>query len=127
MAIEKQIKVLIVDDEPDIVRIVRIAMELAKYEVAEASSGEECIEKLETGPVPDLILMDIMMPGISGYQACEKIRSNKKFKDLKIVMLTAKGQKGDMEEGLKAGADDYIVKPFDPFELIETVGEILRR
>jgi CheY-like chemotaxis protein len=127
MAIEKQTKVLIVDDEPDIVRIVRIAMELAKYEVAEASSGEECIEKLETDPVPDLILMDIMMPGISGYQACEKIRSNKKFKDLKIVMLTAKGQKGDMEEGLKAGADDYIVKPFDPFELIETVGEILRR
>ena len=122
-----KIKVMVVDDEPDIVKIVKIAMELANYETVEANSGEECVEKLEKGANPAIILLDIMMPGISGYETCAKIRANEKFKGIKIVMLTAKGQKGDAEEGLKVGADDYIIKPFDPYELIEQVKEILER
>jgi DNA-binding response OmpR family regulator len=122
-----KIKVMVVDDEPDIVKIVKIAMELANYETVEAYSGEECVEKMEKGANPALILLDIMMPGISGYETCAKIRANEKFKGVKIVMLTAKGQKGDAEEGLKVGADDYIIKPFDPYELIEQVKEILER
>lgn len=122
-----KIKILVVDDEPDIVKIVKIAMELANFEVIEAYSGEECLEKISKGADPSLILLDIMMPGISGYETCAKIRANKDLKHVKIVMLTAKGQKGDAEEGLKVGADDYIIKPFDPYELIEQVKEILER
>ncbi|HMB01937.1 MAG TPA: response regulator [Spirochaetota bacterium] len=120
-------KVMIVDDEPDIVKIVKMSLELANYGIIEANSGEECLEKLEKGEMPDLILLDIMMPGLSGYEVCEKIRKNEKYNEIKIVMLTAKGQKGDAEEGLKAGADDYIIKPFDPYELIEQVKEIMER
>jgi DNA-binding response OmpR family regulator len=122
-----KVKILVVDDEPDIVKIVKIAMELANYEIIEAYSGEECLDKLAKGPKPDLVLLDIMMPGMSGYETCAKIRENSALKDVKVVMLTAKGQKGDAEEGLKVGADDYIIKPFDPYELIEQVKEILER
>ncbi|HDT15748.1 MAG TPA: response regulator [Firmicutes bacterium] len=122
-----KIKVMAVDDEPDIVKILKISLELANYEIIEAYSGEECLEKLEKGERPALILLDIMMPGISGYETCEKIRKNRDLKGVKIVMLTAKGQKGDAEEGLNAGADDYIIKPFDPYELLEQVKEILER
>ncbi|MGD0566651.1 MAG: response regulator [Candidatus Goldiibacteriota bacterium] len=120
-------RILVVDDEPDIVKIVKIAMELANYEIIEAYSGEECLEKLAKGPLPNLVLLDIMMPGMSGYETCGKIRENKALNNIKVVMLTAKGQKGDAEEGLKVGADDYIIKPFDPYELIEQVKEILER
>jgi len=124
----EKIKVMIVDDEENIVKVVQIALELANYEVIEAFSGEECLDKLQkNGIKPDLILLDIMMPGISGYEACKKIKMDEKLKNIKVVMLTAKGQKGDAEEGLKSGADDYIIKPFDPYELIEQVKEILER
>jgi DNA-binding response OmpR family regulator len=112
--VAEKIKIMVVDDEPDIVKIVKIAMELANYEIIEAYSGEECLDKLSKGPVPDLVLLDIMMPGMSGYETCEKIRENK-------------GYKGDAEQGLKVGADDYIIKPFDPYELIEQVKEILEK
>ncbi len=124
----EKIKVMIVDDEENIVKVVKIALELANYEVIEALSGEECLDKLQKDNIrPDLILLDIMMPGISGYEACKKIKMDEKLKNIKVVMLTAKGQKGDAEEGLKCGADDYIIKPFDPYELIEQVKEILER
>ncbi len=122
-----KVKALVVDDEPDIVKIVKISLELANFEVIEAYSGEECLKKLSEGVLPDIILLDIMMPGISGYETCKRIRSDNKYKGVKIVMLTAKGQKGDAEEGLNSGADDYIIKPFDPYELIEQIKEIMER
>ena len=120
-------KIMIVDDEPDIVKIVKISMELANFGVIEAYSGEECLDKLEKGEKPALILLDIMMPGISGYEVCERIRKSDKLKSLKVAMLTAKGEKGDAEQGLKAGADDYIIKPFDPYELVQHIRELLER
>ncbi|PKL90803.1 MAG: two-component system response regulator [Candidatus Goldiibacteriota bacterium HGW-Goldbacteria-1] len=123
----EKLRIMVVDDEPDIVKIVKISFELANYEVIECNSGEECLEKLKTEKKPDIILLDIMMPGLSGYETCVEIRKNPLFKGTKIVMLTAKGQKGDAEEGLQSGADDYIIKPFDPYELIEQVKEILDR
>lgn len=122
-----KIKVMVVDDEPDIVKIIKISLELANFGISECYSGEECLEKLGKGERPALVLLDIMMPGISGYETCQKIRENPAYKDMKIVMLTAKGQKGDAEEGLKVGADDYIIKPFDPYELIEQIKEIIER
>lgn len=120
-------KIMVVDDEPDIVKIIKISLELANFEIIEAYNGEECISKLQEGQRPALILLDIMMPGLSGYEVCQKIRQTPEWKDIKIVMLTAKGQKGDAEEGLKSGADDYIIKPFDPYELIEQVKDILQK
>ncbi len=122
-----KIKIMVVDDEPDIVKIIKISLELANFEVIEANNGEECLSKLNSGIKPELILLDIMMPGLSGYEVCQKIRQNPDLKDIKVVMLTAKGQKSDAEEGLKSGADDYIIKPFDPYELIDQVKEILER
>ena len=123
----EKVKVMAVDDEPDIVKIVKISLELADFEVIECSSGEECLAKIKAGEKPRLILLDIMMPGLSGYETCAKLREDPRMKDVKIVMLTAKGQKGDAEEGLRMGADDYIIKPFDPYELIEQVKEIMDR
>lgn len=123
---EKKV-IMVVDDEPDIVKIVKISMNLANIDCIECFSGEECLEKLKKGEIPDLILLDIMMPGMSGYEVCKKIKENKDWNKIKIVMLTAKGQKGDAEQGLESGADDYIIKPFDPYELIEMVKEILER
>lgn len=123
---EKKV-IMVVDDEPDIVKIVKISMNLANIDCIECLSGEECLEKLKKGEIPDLILLDIMMPDMSGYEVCKKIKENKDWNKIKIVMLTAKGQKGDAEQGLESGADDYIIKPFDPYELIEMVKEILER
>lgn len=119
--------IMIVDDEPDILKIMDISLKLADLECLKASTGEECLEMLGKGRIPDLLLLDIMMPGMSGYDVCKRIKNDEKLKGIKIIMLTAKGQKGDAEEGLKAGADDYIIKPFDPYELIEQIKEILSR
>ncbi len=123
----EKIKIMAVDDEPDIVKIIKISMELANFDVIEAYNGEECLAKLKSGERPALILLDIMMPGLSGYEVCQKIKQEPEFKNIKIIMLTAKGQKGDAEQGLQVGADDYIIKPFDPYELIEQVKENLER
>jgi DNA-binding response OmpR family regulator len=102
-------RIMVVDDEPDIVKLIKISLEMANFEVIEAYSGVEALEKVKN-IVPDLFLLDIMMPDMNGYQ---------------VVMLTAKGQRGDAEQGLKVGADDYIIKPFDPYELGEQISEIL--
>lgn len=120
----KKYKIMVIDDEPDIVRLVKISLEMANFEVVEAFSGKEALEKLKT-TVPDLFLLDIMMPEMNGYEVCQKLKTDDQTKEIPVVMLTAKGQKGDAEQGLKVGADDYIIKPFDPYELGEQVHEIL--
>jgi DNA-binding response OmpR family regulator len=119
-------KIMVVDDEPDIVKLIKISLEMANYEVVEAYSGVEALEKTKT-ILPDLYLLDIMMPDMNGYEVCQKLKSEDRTKDIPVVMLTAKGQKGDAEQGLKVGADDYIIKPFDPYELGEQIAEILKK
>jgi DNA-binding response OmpR family regulator len=119
-------KVMVIDDEPDIVKLVKISLEMANFEVLEALSGKECLGKVKT-VVPDLFLLDIMMPEMNGYEVCQQLKSQEKTKNVPVVMLTAKGQKGDAEQGLKVGADDYIIKPFDPYELGEQIREILQQ
>lgn len=119
-------KIMVVDDEPDIVKLVKISLEMANFEVIEAFSGVEALEKTQ-GVVPDLFLLDIMMPDMNGYEVCEKLKEDDRTRDVPVVMLTAKGQKGDAEQGLKVGADDYIIKPFDPYELGEQISEILKK
>ncbi len=117
-------RIMVVDDEPDIVKLIKISLEMANFEVIEAYSGVEALEKVKN-IVPDLFLLDIMMPDMNGYQVCEKLKADNKTKSIPVVMLTAKGQRGDAEQGLKVGADDYIIKPFDPYELGEQISEIL--
>lgn len=117
--------IMVVDDEPDIVRLVKISLEMANFDVIDASSGVEALEKVKQR-VPDLFLLDIMMPDMNGYEVCQRLKADEKTRNIPVVMLTAKGQKGDAEQGLRVGADDYIIKPFDPYELSEQITEILK-
>jgi len=121
------IRVMAVDDEMDILKIVKISFELAGCSVIECTSGEECLEKLKSNERPDVILLDVMMPGLSGHETCKKIKADKNLRGIRVIMLTAKGQRADADEGLESGADDYIIKPFDPYELVEQVKEIMAR
>ena len=122
----KKYKIMAVDDEPDIVKLVKISLEMANFEVVEAFGGQEALDKVQAAQ-PDLILLDIMMPDINGFQVCEKIKADPATKHIPVILLTAKGQRGDAEQGLNAGADDYIIKPFDPYELGEQVFEMLKK
>lgn len=119
-------KVLVVDDEPDIVDLIKMALTLANFEVTTAENGPATLKILE-GLKPDLILLDIMMPQMTGFEVCKKIRSQKALRSVPIIMLTAKGQKQDAEQGLKLGADDYIIKPFDPYDLAEQVRSMIEK
>lgn len=117
-------KVLIVDDEPNIVLPLQFLMEQNGYAVDVASSGEEAIEKLmQFGP--NLILLDIMLPGIDGYEVCEIIRLNPDWKKIKIIFLTARGRDVDIAKGLVLGADAYITKPFANADVVQKVSQLL--
>lgn len=115
-----QKKILIVDDELDLVVVVRYRLESEGFVVIAANDGETAIEKVKSES-PDLILLDVMMPGIDGYEVCKRLKSDDKYKDIPIIMLTAKVQKLDRETGLKLGANDYIAKPFDTADLLEKI------
>lgn len=118
------VKILVVDDEPVIRYLTRKILEEAEYEVVEAEDGEEGLEILET-EIPDLILLDIMLPGIDGWDVCEWIKAHGNLKDIPIAMFTVKGKNEDISELLKYNPDAYITKPFDSENLLETVGNLL--
>lgn len=117
-------KVLIVEDEASIRGFIKINFKRNNFIVIEAGSGEEGIEKASIDK-PDIVVLDVMLPGIDGFKTCEILR--KKFHDIGIIMLTARSQDMDKIMGLEFGADDYMVKPFNPLELIARVNAILRR
>jgi len=117
-------KVLIVDDEANIVISIEFLMKQAGYNIEIANDGEEALEKAESYR-PDLILLDVMMPKINGFEVCRRIRSNPDWKDMKIVMLTAKGREVEVTKGLALGADSYVIKPFSTKELMAEVKFIL--
>jgi len=117
-------KVLIVDDEPNIVLSLEFLMEEAGYNVRSVTDGEEALNAVRK-EVPDLILLDIMLPKRDGYEVCREIRANAAWKDVRIIMLTAKGREVDQEKGIAFGADEYITKPFSTREVVERVKEIL--
>lgn len=118
-------KILIADDEKDVRDLVRFTFERRGFEVVEATDGSEAltIAKQES---PDLILLDAMMPGMSGYEASRRLKKAEATKEIPIVFLSAKGQTYEVAEGLEAGAVAYIVKPFSPKELVAQVQEILQ-
>lgn len=116
-------RVLIVDDEPRLVRFVRMNLELEGFMVSEASNGLEALEKVRQD-LPDLVLLDVMLPEMDGFATLEQIRQTS---TVPVIMLTAKGEEDDRIRGLDLGADDYITKPFSPREVIARVRAVLRR
>jgi phosphate regulon transcriptional regulator PhoB len=119
-------KILIVDDEPDLVELVSYNLKKEGFKVSTAPDGEEALEKVRKSAF-DLIILDLMLPGIQGSELCRTLRSNPKTETLPIIMLTAKGEVADKIRGLETGADDYMTKPFSPKELVARVRAILRR
>ena len=118
--------VLIVEDEAALVTMLRYNLESEGYRVSEAVDGEEAILLVIEEP-PDLILLDWMLPSLSGIEVCRRIRRNESARDVPIIMLTARGEDSDRVRGLDSGADDYITKPFSPRELMARVRALLRR
>lgn len=118
-------KILLVDDEKDIVEFLEYNLRQEGFEVVTAFDGKEAIEKLKEKP--DLIILDVLMPKMDGFETCEKIRSNKEFKNIPVIFLTAKSTESDEIKGLNLGADDFIKKPISPKKLIARVKSNLRK
>lgn len=119
-------KILIAEDEPDIRDLVAFTLRFAGYEVVTASNGEDAVS-LAPKEVPDLILMDVRMPRMTGYDACRLIKTEARLKDIPVVFLSAKGQESEIQTGLGAGAEEYLLKPFAPDQLIDRVRSILAK
>ena len=117
-------EILIVDDEPSIVVPIQFLMEQQGYSVLVAENGEDALDAIYKYK-PDLILLDIMLPRIDGYEVCEIVRLNPEYRGIKIIFLTAKGREVEIAKGLSLGADAYITKPFSNTELVAKVQELL--
>ncbi len=117
-------KVLVVDDEPNIVLSLEFLMQEAGFEVTTAKDGETALESVAAAP-PDLVLLDISLPGIGGFDVLERLRADPDLARLPIIMLTAHGREVEREKGLALGADDYVTKPFSTRELVERVKALL--
>lgn len=122
----KKARILIVDDEPDIRDILKLTLAEEDYEIIEAQDGQEAIKAAQSKS-PDLIIMDYKMPYLDGREACRRLKKDILLRHLPIIMLTGKGDITDKVEGIDAGADDYIVKPFEPKELLARIRMIIRR
>ena len=122
----KKEKILVVDDEEDILELVRYNLVREGYAVACAASGEEALKAAEADPA-DLIVLDLMLPGIDGLEVARRLKQNPGTQDTPIVMLTAKGEEADVVTGLELGADDYVTKPFSPRILIARMKAVIRR
>jgi DNA-binding response OmpR family regulator len=117
-------KILIAEDERDIRDLITFTLGFAGYDVIAATNGEEAFQKaLEV--MPDLILMDVRMPRMTGYEACKRIKAEEKIKHIPVVFLSAKGQESEVQTGLEVGAIEYILKPFSPDQLTDRVRAIL--
>ncbi|MBI5181853.1 MAG: response regulator [Nitrospirae bacterium] len=120
----KKTKILVADDNRNIVELVKMEFEILDYDVVTAFDGEDALKKIEKED-PDLVILDVMMPKINGFDICMKLRDNPKYKDIPIVMLTAKSQEKDKFWGRQVGADEYVTKPFEPEVLEQIVHNLL--
>lgn len=117
-------KILIADDEPNIVASLEFLLGAAGFQVESVTDGGQAMARIETEP-PDLILLDIMMPVLSGYEVCQRVRANPAWSRIRIVMLTARGREVEVDKGLALGADAYVTKPFSTQDLVAKVRELL--
>ncbi len=119
-------KILIAEDEPDIRELVTFMLRFAGYEVVAATNGEDAV-LTAARELPDLVLLDVRMPRMTGYDACRLIRANPDLRNVPVVFLSAKGQEAEVRSGMDAGAEEYLLKPFSPVELSNRVRAILAR
>lgn len=119
-------KILIAEDEPDIRDLVAFTLRFAGYEVVAGANGEEAVQ-LAKKENPDLILLDVRMPRMTGYAACKEIKADPVLKDVPVVFLTARGQESEIRDGMEAGAEEYLLKPFAPNQLTERVRSVLAK
>ena len=119
-------KVLVVDDEPNVLRSLAQYLTIEDFTVETASNGMEALEKVESFH-PELILLDVMMPGMDGFEVLDKVKANPAHAQTPIIMLTAKDQSADVLKGYQSGATSYLVKPFNLDELVETILAMVRR
>lgn len=119
-------KVLIVDDEPNIVAALEFLLEKQGYQVKVAANGEEALEQLDAF-APDLVLLDVMVPKLSGYEVCQRMRAEPRWQGIKVVMLSARGREVEVSKGMSLGADLYVTKPFSSADLVATLRELLSR
>lgn len=120
-------RVLITDDQADIRKLVRMTLDIGDFEVHEATTGAGALEAMQQVR-PEVVLLDIMMPGeIDGLEVCRRIKSDPVRAGTAVIMLTARGQQSDIDAGKDAGADAYLVKPFSPLELLDTVGRFAEK
>jgi two-component system alkaline phosphatase synthesis response regulator PhoP len=117
-------RILVVDDEIYIVHILDFSLGMEGYEVLTALDGEQALEKARAEK-PDLIVLDIMMPKLDGYETCKRLKADPETKDVPVILLSAKGRNVDQKVGFEVGADDYITKPFSPRKLVERINAIL--
>ena len=119
-------RILVVDDDPDILDVMQITLSEENYEIFKASDGEEALKIIRSKPL-DLVLLDYNMPKMNGWQVCKEVKKDILLRHLPIIMVTGKGEVSDKIGGINAGADDYVVKPFEPKELLARIRMILRR
>jgi two-component system alkaline phosphatase synthesis response regulator PhoP len=117
-------KILVVDDEPNLVRSLTFFLSKGGYEVYSAHDGEEALQKMHEVR-PDIIFLDVMMPKKSGYEVCQEIRHSPELENIYVIMLSANGQETDREKSLTAGANEFITKPFSPIAVVRRVKELL--
>ena len=123
---ENKKKILLVDDECELVEMIKFRLEAGGYSVITAYNGQEALNKARQEK-PDLIILDLMLPKIDGYKVCRMLKFDEKYRHIPIILFTARAQETDRDMGKEVGADAYIVKPFEPQELMGKIGELLRK
>jgi DNA-binding response OmpR family regulator len=119
-------KILVVDDDPTMVKLINVNLKLNNYSVVEATSGEQALEVLSNEAL-DLVVLDIMMPGVDGWEVLKRIRSDTETEEMPVILVTAKTQDSDVIRGWELGADEYVIKPFNPLLLVEVIKMVLDR
>jgi len=119
-------KILVAEDEPDIRGLIVFSLQYAGFEIVEAVNGEDAVQKAAK-EMPDLILLDVRMPKMTGYEACKALKEQESTRHIPVVFLSARGQEAEIKRGLELGAEEYILKPFAPDELYRRVEGILQR
>jgi DNA-binding response OmpR family regulator len=114
------VRILAVDDDPTILRLLQVNLEMEGHEVLTAGDGHEALARLREA-APEVVLLDVMMPGLDGWQVCEQVRADASIANTPIVFLSARAQESDLARGVEVGADAYVTKPFDPLALVELV------
>lgn len=119
-------RILVAEDDSDIRGLIAFSLRYVGYEVVEATNGKDAVRQAQQ-QLPDLVLLDVRMPNLNGYEACELLKADDSTRDIPIIFLSARGQEAEIKYGLELGAEEYILKPFAPDELYRRVGAVLER